>query len=94
MMEDHLKRMITASEIAKTVIFGEIVESESPTEAELITSPIAKEFPDRIADIVKGSFVLVAGIICLWEIMNTQENVIISSSDNLTEHFPDIPVWR
>lgn len=119
---EELTKMINASEIAGTGIFGVTVESESPTEAELIANTVAKVLPDRIADIVEGSsvrivdyaivpahraspsytkntaigalagFVLVAGIICLREILNAQEDVIISSSDDLTELYPDIPV--
>lgn len=119
---ETLSKMIHASEIAGTGIFGVTVESESPTEAELIANTIAKVLPDRIADIVEGSsvrivdyaivpahrsspdymkntaigalagFVLVAGIICLREILNAQEDIIINSSDELTELYPDIPV--
>ena len=35
---------------------------------------------------------LVGAIICLKEILNAQEDIIINSSDDLTQLYPDIPV--
>ncbi len=120
--EINKKKMISASAVKGTGVFAVTVESESPTEAELIANTIAKVLPDRISDIIDGSdvrivdyaivpahrsspsyikntaiggligVVLVAGIICAKEIFGKEEDVLIHSSDDLAELFPEVPV--
>ncbi len=53
--ELNKKKMITASAVKGTGVFSVTVESESPTEAELIANTIARVLPDRISDIIEGS---------------------------------------
>ncbi len=54
---EDLSEMITTEAVTGTAAFTITVESESPTEAELIANTIAKLLPDRIAEIVDGSSV-------------------------------------
>ena len=54
---EDLSEMITTEAVTGTAAFTITVESESPTEAELIANTIAKILPDRIAEIVDGSSV-------------------------------------
>ena len=54
---EELSKMITATAVTNTAAFDVTVESESPTEAELIANTIAQILPDRIAEIVDGSSV-------------------------------------
>ena len=54
---EELSKMITTEAVTGTAAFNITVESESPTEAELIANTIAKLLPDRIAEIVDGSSV-------------------------------------
>ncbi len=116
------RKMISASAVKGTGVFAVTVESESPTEAELIANTIAKVLPDRIADIIDGSdvrivdyaivpahrsspsyikntavggligIVLVSAVICVKEIFGKEEDVLIHSSDDLSDLFADIPV--
>lgn len=52
-----LRDMISVGSTSGSGIFTVTVESESPTEAELIANTVAKILPDRIADIVDGASV-------------------------------------
>ncbi len=54
---ETLSEMITAQAVTGTAAFTVTVESESPSEAELIANTIAKILPDRISEIVDGSSV-------------------------------------
>jgi len=54
---EELSEMITTEAVSGTAAFTVTVESESPTEAELIANTIAQLLPDRIAEIVDGSSV-------------------------------------
>lgn len=119
---EEIVKMIDASAVSNTSVFGVTVTSNSPTESELIANTIAKVLPDRISEIVEGSsvrivdyavvpahragpsyvkntaigamlgIVLVCGIIVVKELLNTSEDMIIHSADDLAEMYPDIPV--
>ena len=53
----ELMKMLTTEAVTGTAAFNLTVESESPTEAELIANTFAQLLPDRIAEIVDGSSV-------------------------------------
>ena len=52
---EELSRMVRASSVNNTEIFGITVNSASPQEAELLANAIADILPDKISDIVEGS---------------------------------------
>ena len=91
---EKLSNMVSASAVSGTGIFRIKVESSSPTEAYAIV-PAHRSSPSYTKNTAIGvlaGVVLVAGIICLKEILTSGEDVIIHSTDDLKELFPEIPV--
>ena len=74
---------------------SDIVDGSSVRVVDYAIVPAHRSSPSYTKNTAIGvlaGVVLVAGIICLREILTSGEDVIIHSSDDLAELFPDIPV--
>lgn len=74
---------------------SDIVDGSSVRVVDYAIVPAHRSSPSYTKNTAIGvlaGVVLVAGIICLREIMTSGEDVIIHSTDDLAEIFPDIPV--
>ena len=73
----------------------EIVDGSNVRIVDYAIVPAHRSSPSYLKNTAIGAlagFVLVAGIICLREIMHSGADVMIHSSDDLEELFPDVPV--
>ena len=74
---------------------SDIVDGSSVRVVDYAIVPAHRSSPSYTKNTAIGvlaGVVLVAGIICLREILTSGEDVIVHSSDDLAELFPDIPV--
>ena len=74
---------------------ADIVDGSSVRVVDYAIVPAHRSSPSYTKNTAIGvlvGVVLVAGIICLREILTSGEDVIIHSTDDLSELFPDIPV--
>ena len=74
---------------------ADIVDGSSVRVVDYAIVPAHRSSPSYTKNTAIGvliGVVLVAGIICLREIMTSGEDVIIHSTDDLAELFPEIPV--
>ena len=88
---------LIANTIAKVLPdrISDIVDGSSVRIVDYAIVPAHRSSPSYLKNTAIGAlagFVLVAGIICLREIMHSGEDVMIHSSDDLEELFPDVPV--
>lgn len=95
--ESPMEAELIANTIARVLPdrISDIVEGSSVRIVDYAIVPAHRSSPSYLKNTAIGALagvVLVAGIICLKEILNAQEDIIISSSDDLTELYPDIPV--
>ena len=88
---------LIANTIAKVLPdrISDIVDGSSVRIVDYAIVPAHRSSPSYLKNTAIGAlagFVLVAGIICLREILHSGEDVMIHSSDDLEELFPDVPV--
>ena len=88
---------LIANTIAKVLPerIADIIEGSDVRIVDYAIVPAHRSSPSYTKNTAIGGLlgaVLVAGIICLKEIFGAEADVLIHSSDDLTEMFPDVPV--
>jgi capsular polysaccharide biosynthesis protein len=88
---------LIANTIAKVLPdrISDIVDGSAVRIVDYAIVPAHRSSPNYVKNTAIGAMigiVLVSGIICLKEIFGTEEDVMVHSSDDLAELFPDVPV--
>ena len=95
--ESPTEAELIANTIAKVLPerIADIIEGSDVRIVDYAIVPAHRSSPSYTKNTAIGGLlgaVLVAGIICLKEIFGAEADVLIHSSDDLTEMFPDVPV--
>ena len=95
--ESPTEAELIANTIAKVLPerISDIIEGSDVRIVDYAIVPAHRSSPSYTKNTAIGGLlgaVLVAGIICLKEIFGAEADVLIHSSDDLTEMFPDVPV--